>query len=158
MARSRILIVAGVLVIVIVAGAWYVFRPDTASFDRVVDEPHPGRQATVRLSGTFSPRAHQGRGRAEVLELEGGRRVLRFSDFETLDGPDLYVYLVASPDVSDGDELEAGGYLSLGPLKGNIGPQNYEIPPGADLAGYRGVAVWCYRFSVNFTAAALSAP
>jgi hypothetical protein len=93
-----------------------------------------------------------------VLELPGGQRLLRLDDFETQDGPDLQVYLVGSPDASNRTDLVKEGFLSLGPLKGNIGPQNYMIPADAQLAGYHAVAVWCRRFDVNFTTAALATP
>ena len=156
MAQTRVFIIVGVALAM--AGAWYVFRPETAFIDRQVDEPPPSGEATVLLAGSFMPRAHEGRGLAHVLELPGNRRVLRFSDFESLDGPDLYVYLVASPEAADAEDLERSGFLSLGPLKGNLGAQNYNIPPDADLTRYRGVVIWCRRFGVNFTTALLAAP
>ncbi len=46
-------------------------------------------------------------------------------------------------------------YLNLGPLKGNIGSQNYTIPTEADLAGFRSVVIWCRRFAVGFGVAPL---
>jgi hypothetical protein len=92
---------------------------------------------------------------ASVLELADAERVLRLSDFETLDGPDLFVYLLAAPEPASGSELD-GGYLDLGALKGNVGAQNYAIPADVDLADYAAVAIWCRRFSVNFTAADLA--
>lgn len=109
------------------------------------------------MSGSFTPREHEGRGVAQVLQLANGQRVLRFADFETLDGPDLQVYLLGSPDASNRTDLEKVGFLPLGPLKGNIGPQNYTIPEGVPLASYYAVAVWCRRFGVNFTTATLAA-
>lgn len=140
------------------AGGWYLFRPERAFIDRRVDEPGPDSWTTVLLTGQFMPRTHEGRGRAEVLELPGGERMMRFSDFETLNGPDLQVYLLGSPDAKSRADLERIGFLSLGPLKGNVGPQNYVIPPGTDLTQYQVVAVWCRRFGVNFTTARLAAP
>lgn len=134
---------------------WYFFRPDRAFTSRTVEEPAPP-EATAVLAGRFEPRAHEGRGRAIVLELSDGRRQLRFEDFATLDGPDLQVYLLANPNATGRDGL-AAGYLALGALKGNVGPQNYDIPASADLSRYTAVAVWCRRFGVNFTTAALRA-
>ncbi len=46
-------------------------------------------------------------------------------------------------------------YFDLGPLKGNIGNQNYEVPASADLSQYASVAVWCRAFGVLFSAAPL---
>jgi hypothetical protein len=91
-----------------------------------------------------------------VHRLADGRLILRFTDFATLDGPDVQIYLVAASDVNDEADLR-GGYVSLGPLKGNVGDQNYVLPAGIDLGVYRAVSVWCRRFGVNFGAAPLRA-
>ena len=65
------------------------------------------------------------------------------------------MYLIsAGPEASSG-EVEAD-FVDLGDLKGNIGPQNYEIPADVDLDQYSTVVVWCVRFSTAFGAAALS--
>lgn len=150
-------LILAVVVLLVLAAAWSYFRPETAFIDRRVDEPAPDSPTTVLMSGSFAPREHVGRGVAQVLQLASGQRVLRFADFETLDGPDLQVYLLGSPDASSRTDLEKGGFLPLGPLKGNIGPQNYMIPEDVQLASYHAVAVWCRRFDVNFTTAALAA-
>lgn len=152
-ARKLIVLAAAILA----AAAWYAFRPERAFLDRAVNEPMPPA-ATILSSGAFSPRAHEGRGLAQLIELPGGARLLRFSDFETLNGPDLQVYLLGSPDAEGRADLDRVGFLSLGPLKGNVGGQNYPIPPGTDLTRYRAVSVWCRRFGVNFTTAALAPP
>lgn len=153
--RSTLLISSAA---VLGAVAWYFFRPDRAFLDSRVSEPPPAETATVLLSGQFTPRAHEGRGLVQVLEFADGQRVLRFSGFETLNGPDLQVYLIGSAAAARRADLESAGYRSLGPLKGNVGDQNYAIPPGTDLVRYRAVAVWCRRFGVNFTTAVLAAP
>jgi hypothetical protein len=79
------------------------------------------------------------------------------TDFATSNGPDVRVYLVAAQDASDNASVTKAGYIELGKLKGNQGNQNYEIPAGADLTKYRAVTIWCYRFSVNFATAPLTA-
>lgn len=152
--RTKLLLTAGVLV---AAGAWYFFRPDRAFIDARVSEAAPNGNAVVLLAGEFRSRTHDGRGLAQVLELADGQRVLRFSSFETLNGPDLQVYLLGASDVNDRAGLETAGFVTLGALKGNVGDQNYVIPPGTDLSRYRAVAVWCRRFGVNFTTAELTA-
>jgi hypothetical protein len=92
-----------------------------------------------------------------ILALPDGRRVLRFEAFETLNGPDLQVYLLGSAGAEGGADLTRSGYLSLGALKGNVGTQNYEIPVGTDLSRYEAVSVCCRRFGVNFITARLEA-
>lgn len=152
MTRRRLL--AAAAAVGLFAG-WYFFRPDRAFTSRTVEEPAPPG-ATALLAGRFEPRAHEGRGRAIVLSLPDGRRQLRFEDFATLDGPDLQVYLLADSAANGRAGLTAG-YVSLGALKGNVGPQNYDIPGSVDLGRYAAVAVWCRRFGVNFTTASLRA-
>ncbi|HYN32216.1 MAG TPA: DM13 domain-containing protein, partial [Ilumatobacteraceae bacterium] len=85
------------------------------------------------------------------------QRFLRFEDFETDNGPDLNVYLSsAAPDASV-DQLGAD-FVDLGDLKGNVGPQNFEIPTDVDLDRYSTVVVWCVRFGVAFGSADLIPP
>ena len=105
--------------------------------------------------GSFIDRSHPTSGTAVVLGDGSGQRFLRFEGFETDNGPDLNVYLsTALPDAEAGDFDE--DFVDLGDLKGNIGDQNYEIPPDVDLARYQTVVIWCVRFSVAFGAAPLS--
>jgi hypothetical protein len=82
--------------------------------------------------------------------------VLELTEFETLNGPDLHLYLVAASDAADSEALEAAGFVTLGPLKGNVGNQAYEVPPDVDLDRFRVVTVWCRRFGVNFATAPLA--
>ena len=109
-------------------------------------------EPTAELRGTFrdADSFHRGSGTATVYAQADGKRFLRFEDFTVTNGPDLSVYLVRS---ADGDV--ASGFLDLGPLKGNIGNQNYEIPAGTDLTQYKSVVIWCVAFSVSFSVAAL---
>ena len=154
---TRIKVGIALLALVLMVAGWYAFRPERAFIDKHVDEAAPKEVARVVATGSFVPMAHAGRGRAQLMQLSDGRRILRFSGFETLDGPDVRVYLIGSPSIKRGNAgLDSAGYLDLGPLKGNVGDQNYEIPASADLTRFRAVAVWCRRFAVNFTEAELS--
>ena len=150
--KRRGLVVAGA--VLLVAG-WYLFRPERAILDREVAEAPPAPTAVAIAVGDFESRAHESRGSAQILDVGDGSRVLRLANFETSDGPDLQVYLLGSPDVKNGAELDQAGYVSLGPLKGNIGEQNYVIPTDVDLSRYRAVSIWCRRFGVNFATAVL---
>jgi hypothetical protein len=103
----------------------------------------------------FRSLEHTTSGQAIVTEFPDGRRVLRFEDFATSNGPDLRVYLSAgSSDAGFGKEY-GEDFVELGRLKGNLGSQNYEIPAGTDLSNYRNAVVWCARFSVGFGVATL---
>jgi hypothetical protein len=55
------------------------------------------------------------------------------------------------------DESGVAGAVDLGPLKGNIGDQNYSIPNEVDLSGFDTVLVWCVRFNALFGVATLTA-
>lgn len=129
--------------------------PDKVMADKMSDESMMADKADMMashaLSGMFvgvGDGIHDAQGSAKVLTLEDGSRVLRFEDFKSTNGPDLYVYLATDKDASD--------FVSLGPLKANIGSQNYGIPEGVDLSKYDTALVWCKQFSVLFGSAELS--
>jgi len=99
--------------------------------------------------------AHETKGMASIYQLPEGQKVLRFSGFETSNGPDVQVYLVAAPDAKDNETVTKAGFIHVGALKGNIGDQNYDLPANVDLSKYRSVTIWCRRFGVNFATAPL---
>jgi hypothetical protein len=165
MKRKRILIGLGVAV---AAAGWYAFRPERLWVDSVVNESFAAGSvssatgaasgaAVAVASGRFHSVAHDGVGTATIYRLPDGKRVLRLTEFATSNGPELYLYLIAAGDANDNETVKRAGFVSLGPLKGNQGHQNYEIPADVNLAKYRAVTVWCRRFSVNFTTAPLAA-
>ncbi len=92
----------------------------------------------------------------KVAKLPDGKNVLRFSAFETSNGPDVHIYLVAAADAKDDATVKQAGFIDLGSIKGNIGDQNYDLPASVDLSKYRAVTVWCKRFGVNFATAPLA--
>lgn len=156
--------IIGAIVIAVIAIAWYLFRPELLFISKTVNEEFPvtGETAkatatgpTVLVRGNFRGLAHETKGVATVHQLPDGKRTLRLTEFETSNGPDVRVYLVAAPDAKDNDTVKKAGFIDLGAMKGNKGDQNYEVPADADLSKYRSVSIWCRRFSVNFGAAAL---
>jgi hypothetical protein len=106
--------------------------------------------------GSFHGVAHETKGVAAVYQMPGGKQVLRFSGFQTSNGPDVQVYLVAAPDAKDNETVTKAGFIRIADLKGNMGDQNYDLPAGVDLNKYRAVTIWCRRFGVNFATAPLS--
>lgn len=96
---------------------------------------------------------HMGSGTATIYRLEDGSHVLRLADFEVTNGPDLHVLLVPADDPGDQDAI--AGYVDLGSLKGNIGDQNYEIPPEVDISEFGSVVIYCQPFHVIFSVASL---
>ena len=158
-----------ILLGVVALGAigWYAFRPERLFVNQTVNEALPTAGQRVAAgsvaepvalaSGMFHGVAHDTKGTATVLRLADGARVLRFTQFETSNGPDVRVYLVAASDASDNETVKAAGFVELGPMKGNQGDQNYDVPASIDLANYRTVTIWCKRFGVNFASAPLTA-
>jgi hypothetical protein len=116
----------------------------------------PASMPVKIAQGDFHGVAHETKGMASVYQLPEGKKVLRFSGFETSNGPDVQVYLVAAPDAKDNETVTRAGFIRIGDLKGNMGDQNYELPAGVDLNKYRSVTIWCRRFGVNFATAPLA--
>jgi hypothetical protein len=149
------------LAAILAIALWAAFRPERLFVNAKVNEAMPAGPAngseTVLASGSFHGVAHGSKGTASIYELGDGKRILRFTNFETSNGPDVHVYLIAANDASDSKTVKKAGFLELGSLKGNIGDQNYDIPSDADLTKYRAVTIWCKRFSVNFGTAPLNA-
>ncbi|MGH2620715.1 MAG: DM13 domain-containing protein [Anaerolineales bacterium] len=128
---------------------------------KIMEDPMPaGEAAEMRIlaQGEFYNLAHDGHGTATIYQLADGGRVLRFEDFEVLNGPELVVWLVPVDPVPDTVGVEIAGYIDLGPLKGNIGDQNYNLPADLDLNDFKSVVIWCRPFRVPFNAAPLIAP
>jgi len=151
-----------------VAAAVFVllfFEPQALFIDDKVDEAVPtaaaaqpgtggGEDAPRRLAGgRFRGLAHSASGAALLIEV-GGTRYLRFENLQVDNGPDLKVYLSPEPSSAEEGAFD-DGIVSLGDLKGNIGDQNYEIPPDVDLERFRSAVVWCERFGVGFAVAPL---
>jgi Electron transfer DM13 len=113
---------------------------------------------TIVATGTFHGAAHSTSGRATVYAGSKGPETLRLTRFKTSNGPNLHVLLIAASDAEDNEDFLKKGVerIDLGPLKGNEGDQNYDIPAGTDLDKYRAVSIFCERFNVNFGAAPLA--
>lgn len=117
-----------------------------------------GRAERSVATGSFTgaDAIHQGRGTATVYADRAGNQLLRFTEFDVTNGPDLRLWLVAHDNASNTDAVLASEHISLGRLKGNIGDQNYTLPAGIDLTKYRTVAVWCKQFDVLVASAVLT--
>jgi hypothetical protein len=162
---QRKLIIGGIVAVVLVAG-WALFRPELLFVNQTVHEGFPGAvtahassagtQPVALAEGMFHSVAHRTDGTATIYRLPDGKETLRLSNFATSNGPALYVYLVAAQDARDNATVKRAAFIDLGPLKGNKGDQNYNVPAGTDLDRYRAVTIWCARFSVNFATAPLA--
>lgn len=115
--------------------------------------------ATVELAtSSFVSHEHPTSGTARVLRLASGERVLVLENLDTSNGPDLHVWLTDQPVIEGADGwfvFDDGEWTTLGPLRGNIGTQQYAIPDDLDLGSVTSVSIWCERFAVSFGAAPL---
>jgi len=177
----QVLLIGGIAFVAVVVFVLVWFQPQKLFIDDHVDEAAPlvasspsttqpvgpgsptttvGAAPATTVSdgtiatGSFRSLEHTTTGRALVLQLPGGQRVLRLENLDTSNGPDLRVILSSAPS-SAGDKDFGDDYVELGKLKGNIGSQNYDIPSGVDLSRYSSAVVWCHRFKVGFGVAGL---
>src|SRR5207247_11165366 len=145
--------------LVVLAIAWYAFRPDLLFINTSVSESFPaasvaattpdaGSDPKQLAMGQFKGYAHETQGNADVYEVNG-KRVLRLTNFKTSNGPDVHVYLVAAPDVKDDATVKRAGFIDLGSMKGNTGDQNYDVPATVDRATYHAVTIRCARLNAT---------
>ncbi len=119
--------------------------------DTMMEDFMLGVVVVMSYSGTFTgvgDGIHDAQGDAYTIPLEDGSTVLRLENFQSTNGPDLFVYLSTDENASE--------FVNLGELKANKGNQNYEIPDDTDLSKYNKVLIWCKSFSVLFGSAELS--
>ncbi len=142
--------IGGVIAVSVLVTIIVVYAAGPLFFDVTVNEEMPAASIAIPM-GNFigiGDGIHDAVGEVFVIEAEDGSKFLRFENFKASNGPDLYVYLATDETALD--------YVSLGKLKGNIGNQNYLIPPGTDLSNQDTVLIWCKQFSVLFGSAKLS--
>ncbi|MGV8142315.1 MAG: DM13 domain-containing protein [Candidatus Pacearchaeota archaeon] len=87
--------------------------------------------------------AHEVSGEVKMIGLPDEKRVLRFENLDTVNGPDLYIYLATDTSATD--------FVDLGEIKATKGNVNYDIPSGTDLEKYDTVLIWCKQFKVLFS-------
>jgi hypothetical protein len=119
------------------------------------DEPTPSDPIELATGSFVSRNRYTVTGTATTYQLEDGQRLLRLEDFESTNGPDLFVYLTVAG-ASDDDAALNADFVDLGVLSGNIGNQNYAIPADVDLDRYDTVVIWCRRFTTSFGVADLT--
>lgn len=125
---------------------------------RMSEEMPAGAEAPQKLrAGMFqdADSFHKGSGQALIYRLPGGGHLLRLENFRVTNGPRLHVLLVRHPNPQKRAEVKEPGFVDLGRLKGNIGSQNYTLPPGVDPAAHGSVVIYCKPFQVIFSVATL---
>jgi hypothetical protein len=123
------------------------------------EQPTPDAATTVQVArGEFvaiDP-IKWARGTVTIFAYPDNRKVARFENFQSANGPDLFVLLSASPSPRTQEDVELSNLdFELGRLKANIGNQNYEIPPEVDLSLYNSVVIYSKPFNVVFSTATI---
>ncbi|MEK7582742.1 MAG: DM13 domain-containing protein [Patescibacteria group bacterium] len=129
------------VVVAIIAG-WYFISP----FWRTVYENEEAPTGPVLAQGLFVSEIYRVEGRA-LLIASGGKRILRFENFKTINGPGFHVYLAFNKDSKD--------HIDLGEMKATEGNVNYEVPASVDLRKYTAVLIWSQPFRTLFSYAEL---
>ncbi len=146
------LLLAGAVVVVVVLGYLFIYVPLQKT---TLNEKTPENVASSTIEETRIPtRApvvgtplHPAEGYVRIVR-DGEKTYLRYEDFKTINGPDLFVYLA--------NDLNARDFVTLGSLKATEGNINYEVPVEADVTQYHYALVWCRAFGVLFNSADLS--
>ena len=94
----------------------------------------------------FQKAAYDVKGQALLMQ-QGQQRIIRFENFETINGPSLNIYLINSKNKDI--------FYDLGPIKATKGNVNYQIPDNLDLSQYDQVQVYCVPFKKVFSYANL---
>lgn len=158
-------LIIGVIGVAVIAVAWWLISPlfltetvDEGLPPNAVESPAPeedeseqetsetpeAQTTQTEVAGVFidGEKNYETTGTIRSVEAEDGT-YLRFEEFETTNGPDLFVYLTKpGPETTEG--------IRLGALKGNTGNQNYLVPADVDLSEYSTVVIWCRAFSATF--------
>lgn len=144
--KSKILFGFGLGGLLLVALAYYGLSPLWRTI--ILDESAPESAVVVVDAKLIVPTsAHPASGTAQILETENGL-LLRYENLQTINGPDLRIYLST--------DLKATDYVDLGAIKATEGSVNYNIPAGTDIEKYHYALVWCEQFGVLFNSADLS--
>ena len=112
--------------------------PEAKQMESKVIEKSQVQIVSAPVVGTTG---HPASGTARVIEVDG-KSYIRYENFKTINGPDLYIYLAK--------DLDAKEYVNLGTLRATEGNVNYEIPQSVNPREYQYVMVWCKQFGVLF--------
>ncbi|MCB9815366.1 hypothetical protein H6789_02705 [Candidatus Nomurabacteria bacterium] len=112
------------------AFAYYTISP--LFIDIVVDEASPITEGTIETEILESKPAevigtsgHPVSGTTRLIEVDGEKYV-RYEDFKTINGLDIFVYLAK--------DLEVKEFVSLGKIRGTEESINYTIPAEVDAS------------------------
>lgn len=105
------------------------------------------KEIEIKSAQIVGTSGHKASGSVRIVS-DSNDTYLRYENFKTINGPDIYVYL--------SKDLDAKEYVSLGRVKATEGNINYKIPTGLNIKDYKYVMVWCKAFGVLFNYADIS--
>ena len=137
--------VFAILILLIIFG-YYAISP---LFRHIkVDEQAPVSTSVIKDSQIIiGTSGHPASGTVRIIK-DRDTAYIRYENFKTINGPDVYIYLA--------NDLDAKDFISVGQLKATEGNVNYEIPAGIDVGKYRYIMMWCKQFGVLFNYADIS--
>lgn len=137
-----------VVVILIVAVAYHLFSPLFIATEANDDIPEVNyelnslgtsvKPVIASLTGELVSFEKSASGNVAVYD-SNGQKILRFEDFEVVNGPGLSIYL--STDITSEDSID------LGEVKATKGNVNYDLPMGLDFEKYDTVLIWCETYN-----------
>lgn len=154
--KRVIVIVIGVI---LVAGiSFYALSPlwNAVEIDEAL--PESSNESTVsgdtkmemmeaRRAPVVPTNLHPAKGEVLIVVADG-KKYIRYENYQTINGPDLFVYL--------SKDLEGKDFVDIGPVKATEGNINYEIPSGVNPEDYKYVLTWCKKFGVLFNSAEIN--
>lgn len=180
MTKKRLLIIAGIVAVPVLALAWWLGSP--LFLDDEVNETFPTPVAapasttTTTSPGevqmtTVAPSEEPPSAPSQPVALLAGNFVDADESHMGTGTATIYeledgsrVLRLEAFEVTNGPDLHVllvpgdgsmDGAVNLGSLKGNVGDQNYEIPGDVDIETLGDVLIYCVAFSVNFATATL---
>lgn len=144
-----------IIIIIIFGVGYYLISPlfinikadETLPFPHTTNTPTIPKQSETKSAQIEGTGGHEASGSVRII-TNGSDTYLRYENFKTINGPDIYVYLAK--------DLDAKEYVSLGKVKATEGNINYKVPTGVNVKDYKYVMVWCKAFGVLFNYADIS--
>lgn len=150
---KKIFITIGIVIIVGIL--YFLLSPlfINTTLDEMVPTSHTQNEllskedTSAKAVNVIGSSGHPASGQIKII-TDNTDTYIRYENFKTINGPDIYVYLAK--------DLEAKEYINLGKVKATEGNVNYQIPANVNVKDYRYVMVWCKTFGVLFNYADIS--
>jgi hypothetical protein len=135
-------VLIGVAVVIVGVVAYYglspLFRTVKVNESLPVDTASGATQQMQVLAETkghaiVGAATHPASGEVRIIKADG-KQYIRYENFKTINGPDIFVYLAK--------DLDAKDFVNIGPVKATEGNVNYEIPQDVNPDEYKYVMVW----------------